>query len=283
MHRALIPLVALAALSAPAAAQAPTCDKLNAEQEKVARELLASEHPYDCCDDTLAACLKQKPVCPLVQRLVDNVCRRVADGQDADKIRRGLSRRARSMMSMGKPATIDLSGVPAAGEPSAPVVVVEYACARCPYCAKLTPQIYDAVTKGALKGKARLYLKTFPIRSHAYSKETGLGFVAASELGKFWEFAVYSYEHFGVFCLALQGDWAEAVGMDRAAFEQRVAAPATRAKLVASKKEGIVNKVEATPTFFLDGRRYVGHMDLVELIDVIEEEYERVHKASPTR
>jgi protein-disulfide isomerase len=64
--------------------------------------------------------------------------------------------------------------------------------------------------------------------------------------------------------------------MDRAAFEQLVDAPATRERLLASKKEGIVNKVEATPTFFIDGRRFAGDLDIDELVDVLEEEHDRV-------
>jgi protein-disulfide isomerase len=265
----------LLAMTRLAAAQTPTCDKLSKEQKAVAVALLSSEHLYDCCDDTVSACLKKKPVCALAYRLAENICRQVAEGQDKQKISRSLSRRARSMMPQKK-AEIDLTGVPMAGEAGAPITLVEYACARCPYCSKITPTLYDAITKGKLKGKVKLYFKPFPIRGHEYSKETGLGFVAATKLGKFWEFLLYSYEHFDDFCVLKQSDWAEHVGMDRTAFDAAVADPVTRTLLVDSKKEGIVNKVDATPTFFLNGRKYVGDINLKELVDVLEEEYDRV-------
>jgi protein-disulfide isomerase len=255
-------------------AQTPTCDKLPKDKKALAKALLDSQHPYDCCDDTISACLKKKPVCNLAYRLAENICRRVADNQDKQKIMRGLSRRARSMMPQKK-VTIGLAGLPVAGDPKSPITAVEYACARCPYCSKLTPKLYEAVTEGRLKGKVKLYFKPFPIRSHEYSKESGLAYVAAAKLGEFWAFMLYSYEHFDSFCVMKQTDWAEAVGMDRAAFEAAMADPVTRSLLVESKKEGIVNGVDATPTIFIDGRKFVGDMSYEEVVDVLEEAYDK--------
>ncbi len=263
-------------LSAPCVhAQTPTCKGLTGDQKALAKELLESQHPYDCCDDTIAACLKKGPVCDLAYRLSENICRRISKHQDRQEIVRGLSRRARSMTGRSK-ANIDLSFVPPAGVASAKVVLVEYACARCPYCSKSTPKMYNAVVKGQLKGKVRLYFKPFPIRSHEFSKESGLGFIAAAKLNRFWEFLLHSYDHFDSFCILKQTDWAEAAGMDRVAFEQAIKDPVTRKLLVDSKKEGIVNKVEATPTFFINGREYVGDLDHEELVDVLQEEYRRI-------
>ena len=263
-------------LAIAAQAQTPTCDGLGTEQKALAGQLLAEIHPYDCCDATIAECLQQEPACVLARRLAENICRRVVAKEDRATITRGIQRRARSMMPTSTTATISLEGSPAIGSPESPVTVVEYACARCPFCAKLTPQLHQAIVDGPLAGKVELHFKVFPIRNHEYSKETGLGFVAAAELGRFWEFVLLSYERFEEFSPAKQAEWAAAAGMDPAAFEKLVSAPATRERLVASKKEGIVNKVEATPTFFINGRKFVGDMDREEMIDVLEEEYDRV-------
>jgi protein-disulfide isomerase len=258
-------------------AQTPTCDKLTGEKKELAQSLLNSEHPYDCCDDTISNCLKKKPTCDLAIRLAENICRRVMKKQDKATISRGLAKRARTVMSMmsSKKVKIDLSNASIAGDPAAPVELVTYSCARCPYCSKMVTKLYDTITEGQLKGKVKLYFRVFPIRSHEYSKETGLGFLAANKLGKFWEFVNYSYEHFDVFCIVKQEEWAEAVGMDKAAFKQIVADPVTRQLLVDSKKEGIVNKVDATPTFFIEGVKYLGDNNHDELVDVLEEIFHR--------
>jgi protein-disulfide isomerase len=262
-------------LLVPAAvyAQTPNCDKLEGKQKELAQQLLSSQHPYDCCDGTIIECLKEKQVCALAWRLAENICRRVAGKEDEDKITRALSRRARSMME-GKKSKIDLEKFPSLGQ--GPVTVAVYACARCPFCAKLTPKLHDAVAKGHLKDKVKLYFKIFPIRNHEFSKETALAFMAAAEIGKFWEFVLHSYTHFDDFCIKKQLAWAEAAGMDKQAFEKLVADSGVRDRVVASKKEGIVNKVEATPTFFINGRKYFGDMNIEEMIDVLEEEYERI-------
>jgi protein-disulfide isomerase len=276
---AVILLLPVFALSVRA--QTPACDKLEGEQKKTAQALLNSQRLYTCCDDSVAACLNKKPTCSLAVRLAENICRRVARGQTEQEVTSFLPRRAQSMSSTGDHATIDLVGFPAAGEPQAPVVLVEYADPRCPYCARSSPVVYDAVVNGPLKGKVKLYFKTYPLTSHAYSKESGLAFVAAAKLGRFWEYALYFFQRFDQFWVAIQPDWAKAVGMDREAFNLAMEDPKTLDALIASKKEGIVNHVEATPTFFINGRKYVGELDKEELFDVLEEEYERVKGNEP--
>ena len=256
--------------------QPPACAPLSDAQRKLAHELIETQYCYDCCDDTIARCLTRTPLCRLAVRLAENICRRVEAGQTRDEIVRGLSRRARSMSPSIKPAEIDWTAAPMAGDPEAPVVFVEYACGRCLFCAKITPPLYEEIVRGRLQGKARMYFKVFPIRGHEHSTEAGLGFAAAARMGGFWPFMLYAYEYFDRFCEKKQVDWAEAAGLDPAVFEQLLHDPETRDFLVESKKEGLRNKVDATPTFFINMRRYVGTLELSELIDVLEEEYERL-------
>jgi protein-disulfide isomerase len=268
--------LSLLLLAGSADAQTPSCDKLESSQKKTVEAILNGQRLYACCDDTLVACLAKKPTCALAVRLAENICRRIAGGQNRKQVENVLSRRAQSMPPTASKVEIDLKSVPAAGDPNAPVVLVEYACPRCPYCARSTPVIYDAVVNGPLKGKVKLYFKTFPLNSHKHAKESGLAFIAAAKLGHFWDYALYFFERFDQFWVAIQPDWAKAVGMDRKAFGLTMADPATRESLVASKKEGIVNKVDATPTFFINGRKYLGDLRKDELIDVLQEEYERI-------
>jgi len=270
------PLLASLLAPAPSAAGTPTCKGLSGAQRKLATELLDRQHPYDCCDDTISKCLAAKPTCRLAWRLSETICHRVAAGQDRVRIERALSRRARSMMPGAKPAVIVLDGVPAVGTTDAQVVVVAYACPRCPFCSKLMPALQHAVAEGQLQGKARLYFKVFPTRSHAHSKESALAYLAAARLGRFWEYMGYAYANFDAYAPDKPASWASAVGLDAERFDQLVADPALRQALVANKKEGIVNKVEATPTLFINGRKFHGDVELAELIDVVEEEHERL-------
>jgi protein-disulfide isomerase len=264
-------ILAAVAWIAPAGAQTPICDELTSGQRQLADKILDSEYLYDCCDDTISACLAEQPPCDLARRLADNVCRRVAAGQDETGIRRALSRRARSMVGGGAPAEIDLEAAYVTGPDDAPVTVVIYACARCPYCSKLIPELFDTIENGPLHDRVRLAYRVFPIRGHEGSTPAGLAFVAAGEMGAFWPFMLHAYGRFDDWFEDAQPEWASAVGLDRADFEARMTDPATREALVASKKEGLVNGVEATPTFFINGRRWVGDLEPVELVDALEE------------
>jgi protein-disulfide isomerase len=65
-------------------------------------------------------------------------------------------------------------------------------------------------------------------------------------------------------------------GLDRGKFNETQKSPEVRSVLVLAKKEGVRNNIELTPTFFINGRKYVGEMTLETLEDVLLEEYERV-------
>jgi protein-disulfide isomerase len=257
-------------------AQTPACNQLSQDKHALATEILASQHPYACCDKTILECLGEKPVCPLAIRLAENICRRIADGQDKKKIVRVLSRRARTLLAIefDKPKTFDLENSAEAGEDGAQVALVEFASARGPHCARMTPPTYQAVVNGLLKGKVKLYLKHFPLRKNPYSKEVALGFLAAGKQGKLWELLLLSYAQFDEFTLDKLDIWAKELGLNQAEFEKAVKQPQLKKKLGDDKLEGLENGVNSTPTFFINGHMYKGELTIEELVDVLEEVYE---------
>lgn len=270
----LIVLAVLVLVPKLALAQTPTCDALSGEKKALAVQLMNEQHPYDCCDDTIAECLKSSK-CTLPRRLANHICRMAAAGKDKAAIERSLSQRATSMMS-ARPVPIDISRAERAGEANAPVTLVGYLCARCPYCARLVPKLHKAVTEGELKGKVKAYVREFPIRSHPHSTEGGMAMVAARRLGKGWTFLLHLYRIFDKFDPANLPKCAAEYGMDQERFTNLMSDPGVRRELVASKKEGVRNRVNATPTLFINGRKYTGDLDYETVVDVLEEEYERV-------
>jgi protein-disulfide isomerase len=156
------------------------------------------------------------------------------------------------------------------------VTLVVYACARCPYCSKLVPELYRAASGGPLAGTFRMVFRTFPIRGHAGSTEAGIAFTAAAAQGRFWEYMMLFYARFDSFSVDRLGAWAAEAGCDPAAFAALMADPAIREALVASKKEGLANGVEETPTLFINGRQWVGDLEAVEILDAVAEESDRV-------
>ena len=280
MIRSVLSISLLLLVAAPARADQPkdlpACASLEADSLERAVALMGSEYLYDCCDETVQACLAVDSPCALARRMGEEICRRVAAGEDDEAVRQALRLRARSMIPGGVPATIDLSGTPALGDPAAPVVLVEYACVRCPFCARLTPKLEEAIREGPLKGKVRLHFKLFPIKGHEGSTESGLAALAAHGQGRFWEFLTLAYAGFDSFSVDGLSAWAAEAGADPAVWDAARAAGSTRDVLVASKREGMANGVEATPTFFISGRRYHGELAIEQMVDVLVEEHERI-------
>ena len=271
----LMTIASLLAVPSFAWAQTAPCNALPGPKKAAASDILKSLHSYGCCTDTIAACLVKRPGCTVATRLANEVCRRIDKGEDRPAIENAIALRTQSMTSTAPPVPIDLSSTQVAGDPSSPVTAVIYICGRCPFCAKLEPRLYDLVTAGSLKGKVKLYVRAFPIRSHANSTEAGLGMVAAERMGNIWGFLRELYKNFDSFDVAKLPDYAAAAGLDPAAFRAQMDDPTTRSRLVASKKEGTRNKVDATPTLFIDGRMWLGEMSFNEVEDVLDEAAER--------
>jgi protein-disulfide isomerase len=255
-------------------AQTPDCDELPAGDKVVVRGIFTALHPYDGCDETFARCLAAKPPKPVVLRMASDICRQVKRGGDRKLVENNLKRRAQTMLASGPRAVIALDEATRAGSATAPITVVVYACARCPFCKIMVAALYEAVEGGPLAGKARLYMRPFPLKTHEGATEGGLALVSAAKLGRFWPFTQLMYKNFDNFCPKLLPDWAGAVGMDRQAFEREYADPKNRDLLVASKQEGLRNKVSATPSIFIDGRPYLYDLTTEAVMDVLQEAYE---------
>jgi protein-disulfide isomerase len=255
-------------------AQTKDCDAVPADKKTLVDDLFTKLHPYDGCDQTFARCLAAKPPKPVVLRLASDICRQVKAGNDGKQIEQNLAKRAQTMLATGPRATIELDETVRAGSATARVTAVVYACARCPYCRVMVEALHNAVTDGRLAGKVRLYFRPFPLKSHDSSTEGGLAMVSAAKLGRFWPLTLHMYKSFDGFCPKLLPDWATAVGIDRKAFEREYADPKTREALVASKQEGVRNKVSATPSIFIDGRPYLYDLTPDAVVDVLEEAYD---------
>ncbi len=272
----LLPVAALAAaltLPAPAAAKSP-CEGLSGAARAKAEELLATLSPYACCEGTFAQCLAAEAPAKLVRQLADGVCRRATEGEGEDAIKRWLADRKASLVS-GPTKTIKAEATHFAGAADAPVEVVVYACARCPYCKMSVVPTYQAVTGGALAGKAKLAYRLFPLKSHEGAVEAALAYEVARTNGKYWDYILHSYQHYEDVSPEALVAWAKIAGLDPAAMKKGMRDAGVRRRVAESKREGIKNGVTGTPTYFIDGREYRGDMSPTELYDAIEEAWAR--------
>ena len=252
-------------------AQTSKCDGLADEAKTVAQTVLKSAYPYDCCDDTIAACLKEAKPCKLAVRLADEVCRLAAAGKNEKDIKHILEQRAMTMGDVSAPAKIVVEPEHIWGNPKSKVVLSVYLCGRCPYCSRHVPALINALEKSDIKDKVAVNLRLFPIKSHDNSTPAALAVESAAQLGKGWPFLLKLYENFNNYSNENLAVWAGEVGLDVAQFNAGSQAANVRDKVVVSKKEGLSNSVESTPTFFLNGHKVQGSFDVDSLISMMEE------------
>ena len=153
------------------------------------------------------------------------------------------------------------------GPADAKVVIVEFSDFECPAC-----RIAEAPMRGLLKlydGKVRLVFKHFPLeRMHRFARTGAIAAECAGRQGKFWEFHHELYDH--------QNEWtgekseerlavyAVKVKLDSAAWLACRKDPAVSLAVTADFKDGMNAWVGSTPTFFINGKRFVGALQLSE-------------------
>jgi len=252
------------------------CDTLKDEEKRRAESLGNDIKLYDCCDDTVNNCLKKDKVCRLAERIKEEICLLIREKLKDENIKSEILNRAKSMSLKIKKPEIELDPEFMAGDKDAKVTVVLYICARCPFCSIITPKLYKEITEKRLKGKAKLYIRPFPLKSHEYSVEGGMAMVAAAKMGKFFEYLIKLQEDFNNFSLARLKIYAAEAGIKIEKFEKLSIDPEIKKYLERSKKEGLKNGVEATPTFFINGKKYYSNYHIELLTDAILEEYDRV-------
>lgn len=221
-------------------------------------------------------------MCPLAVRLERAIRRMAGAGLDKPAIEAALAQRQATMKPEQPRAAIVLDDRFRAGNANARVTLAIYACPRQEACAKLIPALHREVTTGRLKDKAALYYRPFFPPDNAEANECGRGLYAAAYQGKFWPYLLHlclEREHLPRPTLR---DWPGQHGLDRCIFDHTCEQPDTAAWLEASRKEGQGNGVTSAPTAFLDGRRVQGTLDLATLVDLVEEEHERLVR-TPTK
>jgi protein-disulfide isomerase len=250
------------------------CTDLGEAEQEVALSILKTRRPYDCCDETILECLSKEPVCPLVSRLAKGICRLAAEGRTKAQIDEEYSKRVAS--TTAPRVNIDVSGATPAGDPNAKIEIVAYICARCPYCALFTMDIYKSVTSGRLKGIAKYYIRPFVLQQHRGSTAGALAMHAAESMGKFWEMFLYMSEHYNEFDRDKLPEWAALQGMDADRFRELMEDPDIINKQIESQKEAIRNGLDKTPFIFVNRREYTASSNPEYIADFIEGEYERL-------
>jgi protein-disulfide isomerase len=151
------------------------------------------------------------------------------------------------------------------GSDSARVEITEYSDFECPFCAQFATVQMPVVREQLITtGKARWRYREFPLAMHKYSRDAALAGECAGEQGKFWEMHDQLFGHHEWALTGKNPDgvfrgFAKDIGLDLARYDACMDSQRYAGRIQASFEEGEARGVQGTPTFFIDGRRYLGN------------------------
>ena len=156
------------------------------------------------------------------------------------------------------------------GAADAPVTIVEYSSLTCPHCAAFAENVFPMLQSRYIDtGKVRFVSREFPLEVKAAAASMLARCVAAGDVAKYFEAVTMLFKqqdaliehttdtlkdiggHFGMTAEAVESCVKDQSGLDKLSDDQKFAFE----KL----------KVDATPTFFINGERVKGAMSFEEL------------------
>jgi protein-disulfide isomerase len=174
--------------------------------------------------------------------------------------------------------TAALAAPAAAAAPAAPVQTVEivvFSDFQCPFCAQLADPIRALQTTPIDGVQVTVQFKHFPLGIHPRAPLAHQAALAAAEQHRFWEM------HDLLFANRQRAQredlvgYATTLGLDVPRFERDLDSDRIKHAIEADQAEGARRHVEATPTFYVNGREYVGARSLAQLKALVEGERRR--------
>lgn len=155
------------------------------------------------------------------------------------------------------------------GPDSAKVKIVAFHDFQCAF-SKEESQIIRQL-KQAYGDKIRFILRDYP---NIYANELSLSNAVASECadeqGKFWEMFDLIYDNQEEAQTDKLIKWANQIGMDDQQFKKCIDDGKYELEVKNDLDEGVRAGVDGTPTFFINGQKYIGYLDYQTLVDIIE-------------
>ncbi len=151
------------------------------------------------------------------------------------------------------------------GPANAPVQIIEYSDFQCPACMKAQP-IINAILE-EYPGKIKFVFQHYPLPMHQWAGLAHQAAECANVQGKFWQFHDKVYQKQPIWSAAanvpeLIISYAKDAGVDIDAFGACLSNGDITRKILDERKAGTALRLSSTPTFFINGERVVGQIEL---------------------
>jgi len=169
---------------------------------------------------------------------------------------------------------VSVSGAQMRGRADAPVTIIEFGDFGCGYCRRSAPVLKRLLdTYG---DKLRLVYRHFPLGERTRGRRAAEASECAGVQGRFWEYHDLLYEEAGEMDDAGLKAYATKVALDEKAFAACLEAGEFAEKVQEDREAGARAGVNATPTFFVNGRYVRGAQPYEAFKQFIDEELGRL-------
>ena len=151
------------------------------------------------------------------------------------------------------------------GPQNAPITLVEYSDFQCPACGAAQTTLHDLLAK--YPDKIHMIYRHFPLKMHQWSELAHQCAECASEQGKFWDFHDRLFLNQATWAKAIDNlptflGYATEMGLNMDTFGKCLSGEEAKNKVSQDRMQGDALQINSTPTFFINGERIVGPMEL---------------------
>lgn len=139
------------------------------------------------------------------------------------------------------------------GNPEAPNFLVEFSDFQCPACKGFHPVVKELSQKYAQN--LMVVYRHFPLDQHEFARLAAQATEAAANQGKFWEMADYLFDHQDELNESFIKSAGTAIGLDDTAYQADLVSSGAVSAVERDLADATSLGLNATPTFFLNGRK----------------------------
>ena len=228
------------------------------------------------CSMKIAQCRIEDPPCAQSKTLAAIVATAAVEGKSAADMEKlvndsDLAKRAANRNRLlWDPVTISTTNAPYKGAANPRVTLVEFSDFQCPYCTVAVGHL-NTILK-MYPNDVRLVFKQFPLDNHKQARMAAWASLAAHAQGKFWPMHDQLYANARNITRANITEWAKQMGLDLTRFNADLDSAAVKSQVDQDFAEGEMIGVDATPTVFVNGKKYTGTLEPADLKKVIDTE-----------
>src|SRR5438309_97878 len=148
------------------------------------------------------------------------------------------------------------------------IKLLEYGDYECPFCGDAHPIVKEIQRR--LGHDLLFAFRHFPLTNiHPHSEHAAESAEAAGAQGNFWGMHDLLFENQGALEDEDLAEYAAKLGLDETRLIREVTSSVYALRIREDFKSGVRGGVNGTPTFFINGQRYDGLLDLKHLFDAL--------------